>query len=212
MSIKLVLADDHPFILDGIESQLRSEKEFKVVARCVDGEAALRAVRCHKPDVLVLDLKLPGKDGFAVLRELQKEKHPTRVIILTAGLDDLQLAEAVRLGARGLVLKEQAPECLAQCIRSVRGGELCLEQRSVSRALEKLLQREAGRQEAAHRLTPREFEIVKQAALGLHNVEIGKKLFISEGTVKMHLYNIYKKLDLDSRAKLTRYAQEKRLI
>jgi DNA-binding NarL/FixJ family response regulator len=212
MSIKLVLADDHPFILDGIESQLGSEKEFKVVARCVDGEAALKAVRCHKPDVLVLDLKLPGKDGFAVLRELQKEKHPTRVIILTAGLDDLQLAEAVRLGARGLVLKEQAPECLAQCIRSVRGGELCLEQRSVSRALEKLLQREAGRQEAAHRLTPREFEIVKQAAFGLHNMEIATKLFISEGTVKMHLYNIYKKLDLDSRAKLTRYAQEKRLI
>jgi LuxR family transcriptional regulator of csgAB operon len=94
----------------------------------------------------------------------------------------------------------------------VHAGELWLDQRTVSNALEKLLQREAGRQAARSVLTTREVEIVKQVALGQRNMEVARRLFISEGTVKMHLYNIYKKLDLDSRSKLTRYAQEKRII
>jgi DNA-binding NarL/FixJ family response regulator len=93
----------------------------------------------------------------------------------------------------------------------VHAGELWLEKRSVSKALEKLLRREAGRVEVAHVLTPREIEIVKQVAVGLHNTEVAKSLFISEGTVKMHLHNIYGKLRLDSRLKLSRYAQEMRL-
>lgn len=212
MPIKIILADNHPFILDGVEHLFRSVKDFKVVARCLDGEETLRAVRRHKPDILILDFKLPGKDGFAVLRELKKEKLPTRVVILTAGLEDDQLAEAVRLGVRGLVLKEMAPKLLVQCIRQVHAGELWLEKRSVSNALEKLLQREAGQREAAQRLTPREIEIVKQVAAGLRNTEIAKRLFISEGTVKMHLHNIYQKLGVDSRTKLTRYAQEKGFV
>ncbi|MBI2351900.1 MAG: response regulator transcription factor, partial [Deltaproteobacteria bacterium] len=96
--------------------------------------------------------------------------------------------------------------------RQVHAGELWLEKRSVSNALEKLLQREAGQREAAQRLTPREIEIVKQVAAGLRNTEIAKRLFISEGTVKMHLHNIYQKLGVDSRTKLTRYAQEKGFV
>jgi DNA-binding NarL/FixJ family response regulator len=137
---------------------------------------------------------------------------PTRVVILTATLDEEGLAEAVRLGVRGLVLKELAPKLLVQCIRKVHAGELWLEKRSVSSALEKLLQRESARNEAAQVLTLREIEIIKQVAAGLRNTEIGKKLFISEGTVKIHLHNIYQKLGVDSRTKLARYAQEKGLV
>ena len=212
MPIKLVLADDHPLILEALEKVFRLQKDFKVVARCLDGEEALRAVRKHKPNTLVLDLQLPRKDGIAVLSEMRKERLTTNVVILTAAVKDHQLAEAVRLGVRGLVLKEAAPECLVECIRRVHAGELWLDQRTVSDALEKLLQREAGRQAARSVLTTREVEIVKQVALGQRNMEVARRLFISEGTVKMHLYNIYKKLDLDNRSKLTRYAQEKRII
>ena len=209
MPITLVLSDDHPLILDGLENLFRLEKDFKVVARCLDGEEAVKAVRKHKPDVLVLDIRMPGTDGLSLLREMKKEKLSTRVVLLTGALDEDELAEAVRLGVRGLVLKEMAPKLLVQCIRQVHAGELWLEKRSVTSALEKLLQREAGQREVALLLTPREIEIVKQVAAGLRNIEIAKRLFISEGTVKMHLHNIYQKLGVDSRTKLTRYAQEK---
>ena len=212
MPITLVIADDHPLILDALANLFRLEKDLKVVARCLDGDEALQAVRRHKPDILVLDIQMPAKDGLVVLREMSKEKLATRVVVLTATLGDEGLAEALRLGVRGLVLKELAPKLLVQCIRKVLAGELWLEQRMVSSALERLLQREAGKQEAAQALTSREIEIVKQAATGLRNIEIAKKLFISEGTVKMHLHNIYQKLGVDSRSELTRYAQEKGLM
>jgi len=212
MPITLVLADDHPLILDGMENLFRLERDFKVVARCLDGEEAITAVRKHKPDVLVLDIRMPGTDGLSVLRQMKKEKLSTRVVLLTGVLDEEELAEAVRLGVRGLVLKEMAPKLLVQCIRQVHAGELWLEKRSVSLALEKLLQREAGQREVAQLLTPREIEIVKQVVAGLRNIEIGKRLFISEGTVKMHLHNIYQKLGVDSRINLTRYAQGKGLV
>ena len=212
MPITLVIVDDHPLILDALENLFRLEKDLKVVARCLDGDEALKAVRRHKPDILVLDIQMPSKDGLVVLREMSKEKLPTRVVVLTATLGDEGLAEALRLGVRGLVLKELAPKLLVQCIRKVHAGELWLEKRTVSSALERLLQREAGKQEAVQTLTSREIEIIKQLATGLRNSEIAERLFISEGTVKMHLHNIYQKLGVDTRLKLTRYAQEKGLV
>ena len=212
MPITLVIADDHPLILDAMENLFRLEKDLKVVARCLEGDEALKAVRRHKPDILVLDIQMPAKDGLVVLREMRKEKLPTLVVVLTATLDEEGLTEAVRLGVRGLVLKELAPRLLVQCIRKVHGGALWLEKRLVGSALEKLLQRETARNEAAQVLSPREIEIIKQVAAGLRNMEIGKKLFISEGTVKIHLHNIYQKLGVDSRTKLARYAQEKGLV
>jgi DNA-binding NarL/FixJ family response regulator len=166
MPITLVIADDHPLILDAMENLFRLEKDLKVMARCLDGDEALKAVRRHKPDILVLDIQMPAKDGLVVLREMRKEKLPTRVVVLTATLDAEGLSEAVRLGVRGLVLKELAPKLLVQCIRKVHAGELWLEKRSVSIALEKLLQRETARNEAAQVLSPREIEIIKQVAAG----------------------------------------------
>ena len=212
MPITLVIADDHPLILDAMENLFRLKKDLKVVARCLDGDEALTAVRQNKPDILVLDIQMPAKDGLVVLREMRKEKLPTQVVILTATLDEEGLTEAVRLGVRGLVLKELAPKLLVECIRKVHGGALWLEKRLVSSAMEKLVQRETARNDAAQVLTPREIEIIEQVAEGLRNTEIGQKLFISEGTVKIHLHNIYQKLGVDSRTKLTRYAQENGLM
>jgi len=212
MPITLVIADDHPLILDAMENLFPLEKDLKVVARCLNGDGALQAVRRNHPDILVLDIQMPAKDGLVVLREMRKEKLPTRVVILTATLNEEGLTEALRLGVRGLVLKELAPKLLVHCIRKVHAGELWLEKRSVTSALEQLLRRESERNGVAQLLTPREIEIIKQVAAGLRNTEIGEKLFISEGTVKMHLHHIYQKLGVDSRTKLTRYAQENGLV
>ena len=212
MPITVVIADDHPLLLDAMENLFRLQKDIKVVTRCLDGDEAVKAVRRHKPDILVLDIRMPRKDGLGVLREMKKEKLPTRVVVLTAALDEEELADAIRLGVRGLVLKELAPKLIVQCIRKVHAGELWLEKHSVSRTLEKLLKREAGRNEAVQLLTTREVEIAKQVAAGLRNLEIAKSLFISEGTVKMHLHNIYQKLGVDSRTQLSRYAREKSLV
>jgi DNA-binding NarL/FixJ family response regulator len=212
MSITLILADDHPLILDGLENLFRVEKDFKVMARCLDGEEALVALRKHKPDILVLDLSMPAKNGIAVLQAMRDEGLPTRVVLLTAAIDQEELTDAIRLGVLGLVLKELAPKLLVQCVRDVHEGGVWLEKHSMRTALQKMLERESGRQEAAQVLTAREIEIVKHVAAGLRNIEIAKQLFITEGTVKIHLHNIYQKLNLDSRTKLTRYAQEKHLI
>jgi DNA-binding NarL/FixJ family response regulator len=211
MPITLVLSDDHPIVLRGLETILEAEPDFEVLANCLDGEQTLNAVRQYKPDILVLDIRMPGKDGLTVLREMRTEKLATNVVLLTAEVDEGELTEAVSLGVRGLVLKELAAKLIVQCLRQVHAGELWLEKRSVSSALEKLLQGQAGKLEAAQVLTPREIEIVRQVAIGLHNTEVAKRLFISEGTVKMHLHNIYEKLHLDSRIKLSRYAQQKGL-
>ncbi len=212
MPIGLVLADDHPLVLDGLANLFSQEEDITVRARCRDGEETLRAARQHRPDVLILDIRMPVKSGLEVLRELHQEKLPTRVVLLTAGLDEDEVLEAVRLGARGVILKEMAPQLLVQCVRKVAAGEQWLEKRSFSRALEKMLRREAGARQVAGVLTPREIEIVRMVAQGLRNQQIADKLHISEGTVKIHLHNIYEKLQVDGRVALTLYARDKGLI
>ncbi len=160
---RLVLADDHPIVLEGLEQLFRLEPDFEVVARCRDGDETLTAVRAERPDLLILDIKMPRRDGLAVLRAIREEGLPTRVVLLTAALDDEQLVEAVRLGVRGLVLKETAPRLLISAMREVRAGGQWLEAGPVSRALRKLVAAEQGRRGAEKLLTAREIEIVRMA-------------------------------------------------
>jgi DNA-binding NarL/FixJ family response regulator len=212
MAISLVLADDHPLLLDGLENLFGLEQDIQVLARCGDGVEALRAVREHQPDILILDLRMPRMDGVAVLRAMKQEKLRTRVVLLTVALDEDEVLEAIRLGVRGVVLKEMAPQLIVQCVRKVHAGEEWLERTSVGRALEKMLRREAGAQQIAGLLTPREIEIVRLVASGRRNKQIAGVLSIGEGTVKLHLHNIYEKLHVDGRVALTLYAQGKGLV
>jgi DNA-binding NarL/FixJ family response regulator len=212
VSIRLVLADDHPIVLDGLETLFRLEPDFEVAARCVSGEETVIAVRRHRPDVLVLDIHMPRKDGLAVLRDLQHDKLPTKVVLLAAVLEEEEVLEALRLGVRGMVLKELAPQMVVQCVRKVHAGEQWLEKHAVSRVVDSLLRREAGEREAANVLTPREIEMVGMVARGLRNKEMSKRLAISEGTVKIHLHHIYRKLKVENRVELILYAQSKRLV
>lgn len=154
MAISLVLADDHPLILNGLVNLFNLEGDFYTVALCKDGYETIEAVRKHRADVVILDINMPKKDGLEVAREIRKEKLPPRVVLLTAEIDDEQLLESVRQGVSGIVLKEMAPQLLVQCIRKVHAGEQWIERRSSQLALEKVLRREAGARELASHLTP----------------------------------------------------------
>jgi DNA-binding NarL/FixJ family response regulator len=207
-TIRVILADDHPLVLNGLYHLLIEYPEFQVLDRCSSGAEALAAVRRHHPDVLVLDLLMPGMDGLEVARELRNSGKSPKIVLLTAQLHEDQLIEALRLGVRGFVLKEMATKLLVECLRMVHAGGQWLEKDSASRAMDKLVRREARSREMAQILTPREIDVVRMVAKGLSNKEIGGQLFIAEGTVKIHLHNIYEKLGIARRAELARVAEE----
>ncbi|HEY3055218.1 MAG TPA: response regulator transcription factor [Thermoanaerobaculia bacterium] len=208
MTTTLVLADDHPIILEGLEQLFRRDKEFQVLATCHTGEDAIAAVRQHRPDIIVLDVRMPNGDGLSVLKRIQEEHLPTRVILLTASMEEDEVLQAMEQGVWGLVLKEAAAVSLVDSVRKVSRGERALDQSLIVRALDRALERQNGLRHAAEVLSRREAEIVKMVAAGLRNKEIAAKLFIGEGTVKTHLHAIYKKLGVHGRVELTLYAHE----
>jgi DNA-binding NarL/FixJ family response regulator len=212
MAIRLALTDDHPIVLHGLERLFAGVDEFEVVACCRTGDAALDAIRTQAIDVLLLDLRMPGRTGLDVLRTIADEQLTVNTILLTAAADDEQIVDAVRLGAKGVVLKESAPDTLLECVRRVSAGEAWLDGDAVTRAVDRVAARDSAAREAGALLTPREVEIVRMIAQGLRNRVIGERLSISEGTVKIHLHNIYEKLGVDGRLALMLCAQEKGLV
>jgi DNA-binding NarL/FixJ family response regulator len=212
MSIDLVIADDHPLILSGLERLFEAEPDFQILACCGNGREALEVVRRLRPDLLILDSRMPVLDGLEVLRTLAEEKSSTQVVFLAESPEKELIREAVRLGARGVVLKEMPTGTLLQCVRRVHAGEYWLERQSASRAVEDMLRREVGTRAIAARLTPREQEILGLLCRGLRNKELAAALSISEATTKAHIRNIYAKLHVKSRVALLRYADDKGLI
>jgi DNA-binding NarL/FixJ family response regulator len=212
MAISLVVSDGHPLTLRALETLFHATNDFKVLAMCPDGEEALRAVRQHRPDVLVLDLRLRLRDGLAVLQALRIEGPPTRVVVLTEELSGEEALQLLRLDVGGVVLKEMAPEFLVQAIRKVHAGERWLERQSFGQAVDKLMRRAAGEREASALLTPRELEIARLVGRGFRNAAIAQRLNIGVGTVKGHLHKIYEKLKITSRLELALYTREKHLV
>jgi DNA-binding NarL/FixJ family response regulator len=211
MRIRIVIADDHPIVLDGLAQLFNFERDFELIGRAADGETALILAREKQPDILILDIRMPRMSGLQVIRELKRDHSPTKVILLTAALDEEEVYEAVRLGVRGLVLKEMAPKLLIQAIREVHSGGDWLERDTVSRALGKLIRQESS-PNVSSLLTPRETEIVGMVSAGMRNKEIASKLAISEGTVKIHLHSIYEKLQVGGRLELSIFARDHGLI
>jgi DNA-binding NarL/FixJ family response regulator len=206
MTIRIVIADDHPVVLDGLARLFGADRDFEVVASAVNGEATLRAVRKFTPDILVLDLRMPGKDGIAVLRDMRREELPTKVVLLTAVEND-DLFTAIELGVRGVVLKDMALRLLVDCVRVVHAGGKWIEKATANRAVDRLLQREAGMSTVTKSLTPREVQIARMVADGLPSKRVAGKLAITEGTAKLHLHHVYSKLNLRGRMALVRYMQ-----
>jgi DNA-binding NarL/FixJ family response regulator len=213
MPIRIVIADDHPIVIDGLVALFALEPdEFRVVGRATNGELALDVIRLHRPDVAVVDLRMPRLDGLGLLRDVRAEALPVRVVILAGDIDEDQALDAIRAGVDGIILKELAPQLMLECVRKVAAGERWLEKRSTSRVIENLIRREAGVREAASVLTPREIELVRLAASGMRNKEISRRLQIKEGTVKIHLHHVYEKLGISSRVHLVLYAQSRGLV
>jgi DNA-binding NarL/FixJ family response regulator len=211
MTIRILVSDDQPIFVEALASVLRQEKDFNILALCGNGDEALLAMRKQRTDVLLIDYSMPGMNGLDVLRAIRKEQLPVRVVLLAALLEDHQVVEAVRLGVDGIFLKGMSSRVLFQCIRAVHAGERWLERGSTGRAQGQLALRHAIQREIAAVLTKREVEIAKLIAQGLRNREIAQKLFIDEGTVKVHLHNVSDKLNLRGRHALALYARDKGL-
>ena len=209
--IRLVLADDHPIVLQGLEQLFSLEPDFEILARATNGSDALRFVREFRPDILILDLRMPVKDGLTVLREMRCESLPTQAVVLTA-VDGDDVLEAIQIGVRGLVLKDTAPMLLVRCVREVHAGGMWLDRSAAARAVDKLIVRESRFPECAHVLTPRELEIARMIAKGMHNKAIAEKLSVTVGTAKLHLHHVYQKLNVDGRMGLMHYLQSRGLI
>jgi len=205
--ITLILVDDHPIVLAGLQQLLGGDPAFQVVATCNTLDEAWSAIKDKDPDILLLDLKLSDQTGLSLLKRLDPNKRPA-VVVLTAAEEEHLLLEAVRLGARGLVLKATAPRVLDECLRVVSGGGTWLVVEGVDLA-ERLARRQAVETELSAVLTAREIEVLRQASVGLDNQQIAERLVIEIGTVKIHLHHIYSKLGLQGRADLNRLLASK---
>ena len=207
MAIRVVLVDDHPLVLGGLEQLLRAEPDFEVLAACGTVADAWEAIAAHKPDVLILDLNLPDEDGISLLRRLDPAQPPA-VVVLTASHDEDLLLDAARQGARGIVLKAMAPRILEDCVRATYRGEYRLNVNGVDLGA-RLQERRNVEDELETMLTPRELQIVRLVALRMDNQQIADKLSISVGTVKIHLHHVYDKLSLQGRHDLQVFLRQK---
>ncbi|MGA2132992.1 MAG: response regulator transcription factor [Bryobacteraceae bacterium] len=214
--IRIVVADDHPIFRDGLCRLLALEPDFEVVAQAHDGRQVLDVLQQHEPDILLLDLKMPGLDGLATLQRLQTSKHKTRVIVLTASEDKNEFVQAMKLGTSGIVLKQSATDLLIKSIRKVNAGEIWLDSHTTAAVMRQFATgmdepptgapASSSRERERSLLSQREREIVALVAQGFKNKEMAEKMFISEQTVKNHLHNIFDKLGVSDRLELALYA------
>jgi DNA-binding NarL/FixJ family response regulator len=212
-TIRVLMADDHVIFRDGLRKLLATEDDIKIVGEASNGGDCIKMLAKLKPDILLLDLRMPDKDGLAVLEEVNFDQLPTRVVVLTAAEDDRDVVRAMRLGARAVVLKQSATELLVKSIRKVQGGEIWLDNRMTAEVMKAFSKSaDGGPRREKPLLSDREMEIVQLVAQGYRNKEIGERLFISEQTVKNHLHNIFDKLGVSDRLELALYAIHHRLI
>ena len=206
MTSTVLVADDHPLMRDGIAG-LFAGTEFQVVAQVNDGTAALAAIRQHQPAVAVLDINMPGLTGVDLLRMARAEAWETLIVLLTAGVDAVLLDEAFKLGADGLVLKDAAGDTLLHAVRGAIAGEPWFDKSAMQQVIAHL----GSAPPAGPALTAREGDVARLVAIGRRNKEIAHELGVSEGTVKMHLHNLYQKLEIGSRTELAILARDRGL-
>jgi two-component system, NarL family, nitrate/nitrite response regulator NarL len=211
--VRILVADDHAIFRDGLRKLLEVADDVQIIGEASNGVECVKMLQKLKPDILLLDLRMPEKDGLGVLEEVNFDSLPTRVIVLTAAEDDRDVVRAMRLGARGVVLKQSASDLLLKSIRKVSDGEIWLDNRMTAEVIDAFKKSsESGQRREKPLLSDREKEIVQLVAQGFRNREIGEKLFISEQTVKNHLHNIFDKLGVSDRLELALYAIHHRLI
>lgn len=198
-SVRIVVADDHPLILAGFAALIQDRPEFEVIARCGHGEEALRVILQTRPEIAVLDLNMPGKSGLEIAQAAMG--GPTRIVLISATMAPAQMALAQRFGVAGVLLKDAAPDELIACLLAVAsGGEWAPpEPREPAKTTPAAL---------LQGLTAREMEVASLAALGLSNKSIARRLELSDGTVKIHMYNVFRKTGLHNRTELANYVNQ----
>jgi DNA-binding NarL/FixJ family response regulator len=211
--IRILLADDHALVREGIRRVLEEDPEFEVVAEAADGDEAVALVREHRPDVAVVDITMPGASGFEVTVRIQSETPATRVLILSMHDDAEYVMRAVRAGARGYLLKDEAgPSQLREAVRSVHSGSSFFTSAVAARLAAGLRGDEEPQGPELDVLTARELDVLKGIAGGLSNKQIAADLGISRRTVESHRESLMRKLDIRTVAGLTRFALDAGLL
>ena len=204
--IRVVLADDHELVLEGLRDLLSAERDIEVVATTTSGEQLVELVRRHRPDVAVLDLEMGTMSGLACLQKIRAEKLPVRVLVLTAYNDGASIRAALEGGADGFALKTEPPQQTVSSVRQVVRGQLVFP----AAAKRWLLGREATPE--AEKLTEREQAVLAHVAEGVTNAEIARQLRVSENTVKFHLQNLYLKLGVSNRTEAAAHFLRERAL
>ncbi len=208
--IRVVIADDHKVVRQGLRFLLSSEPDIEVAGEAADGAAALDAVRALRPDVLLLDLFMPKLDGMSVLRCLRDEGLGTQVLVLTSSTDDSHLVEAVKTGALSFLPKTADVDQVIEAVRAAARGEAVLQPAATARLLKEL--RDGAAPGPLRLLTPRETDVLREVARGRANREIARTLSLSEETVKSHVSSILAKLGLADRTQAAIFALQHHVV
>ena len=209
MSIRIMLADDHPVVRAGLVGLLAMEPDFEIVGEAANGLEALALAVSLRPDVVLMDLRMPEMDGVAATARIAAEVPSVRVLILTTYDTDQNIVHAVEAGASGYLLKDATPEELAAAIRAAAGGETVLPPAIVAKLVNHLRTPAPVTQDV---LTAREIQVLRLVARGLTNADIGRELHIGETTVKTHLVRMFAKLDVGDRTAAVTVAMQRGLL
>lgn len=212
--VRVTLADDEPLVLSGLRAVLEVDPELELVGEAEDGDAALALIRAERPDVALVDIRMPRRDGISVVRAVSSDPAlaGTRALVLTTFADDAYLVEATRAGASGYLLKSMRPEAIRSAVHTAARDEATLAPTLVTRLLREYAGSRVQRHATLDRLTDREQDVLQQVAKGRSNAEIAAAFFVSEGTVKTHVAAILRKLSLRDRTQAAVAAYELGLV
>jgi DNA-binding NarL/FixJ family response regulator len=205
----VIIADDHPIVRSGIKAELDAAQDVKVVGEAASGDEALSLVADLSPDVLILDVNMPGKKALAVLHELEGRLSP-KVLVLTVEEDVECVVAMLKAGATGYLVKDEHPRAIVDGVRAVARGEVWLSKTVLGGLIEHSLRKDIAAPTTP--VTPREMDVLRLVAQGKYNEQIATLLGIAEGTVKNHITNLYDKLQVHSRAELVAYAWQNGLV
>lgn len=204
--IRILIVDDHPVVRDGLRGMLQRQPDFEIVGEAADGEEAIDLVDIHRPQIVLMDLRMPRTDGVTATREIKKEHNDVQILVLTTYDSDTDILPAIEAGATGYLLKDTSREELFNAIRAAARGETVLAPVVASRVIEIM------RAPAQEKLSLRELEVLELVAEGASNSDIAKRLHISQATVKSHLIHIFGKLGVSDRTAAVTVALQRGIL